>query len=160
MADSDCARVCRSTTITVVSTAMASTTITVRTHRRMPGLAPAPRGWGPCPVPGGVASLIGILGNVPGTVADQAGGTNPPAPFAGGVCSGPPSPAAPAGSVHAVVSPEAPATGDATASGPGPGDPGSGKRRPGVPCSGELPAGLTTRRACSLLRRSASTALR
>ena len=67
MADSDSARVCRSTTITVMSTATASTTITVRTHGRIPGLAPAPRGWGPgpCLVSGGDGSLIDILGDVP-----------------------------------------------------------------------------------------------
>src|SRR5262249_60700002 len=87
-ADSDCARARRSSTITVVSTAMASTTITVRTHR-LRGLPPAPRGWGPGPVSGGVAAVIGILGDVPWNgPADHAGGTHPPAPFAGGVCSG------------------------------------------------------------------------
>src|SRR5262249_57942962 len=64
--------------------------ITVRTSR-LRGLPPAPRGWGPGPVSGGVAAVIGILGDVPWNgPADHAGGTNPPAPFAGGVCSGEP----------------------------------------------------------------------
>src|SRR5215472_1446182 len=170
MADSDCARVCRSTTITVMSTAMESITITARTHRRIPGLAPVPVGWGPgpCPVSGGGA-FIDILGDVLWNgPADQAGGTNLPAPFAGGMCSGPPSLAAPVGSPHATAGRGGPARGELSPAGrgpagdtqPGPGEPGSGEPRPGAPGSGEPQAGLTARRARSLLRLSASTALR